>query len=138
MTLERTRGERNRNPGNLDRTATMWQGQIQDAGEPRFCVFDTPENGIRALAKTLLAYYRKHALNTVRGIINRWAPPVENDTSAYVNAVAEQCSVAPDDVINPENSGCLEMLVRAIIHQENGRVIYDDATIVKAIDEALA
>lgn len=108
------------------------------SSDSRFIVFTSAEFGIRAIGKELLSYYRKHGLNTVRGIIHRWAPPNENDTGAYVAAVARQCSVEPDDMINPENSGCLEMLVRSIIQHENGRVIYDDATIVKAIDEALA
>ena len=134
-----TRGERNFNPGNIDRNATKWQGMAPDqSGDDRFVVFTAPEFGIRALAKVVLSYYRKYRLNTVKGIIDRWAPPNENDTGAYVDAVCKQCTVAPDDIINPDNEACLEMLVRGIIHHENGRVVYDDATILKGIEMALA
>lgn len=134
-----TRGERNCNPGNIDRNATKWQGMSPDqSGDDRFIVFTSAEFGIRALAKVLLSYSRDHHLNTVRGMINRWAPPVENDSDAYINAVCQQCSVEPDDPINPENDACLEMLVRAIIKHENGRVMYDDATIMKGVEMALA
>lgn len=134
-----TRGERNNNPGNIDRNATKWQGMAHDqSGDPRFVVFTSAEFGIRALAKVLLSYSRDHHLNTVRGIINRWAPPVENNTDSYVDAVCRQCSVDPDDIVNPENDACLEMLVRAIIKHENGEVIYDDATIMRGVEMALA
>ena len=137
--MSETRGERNRNPGNLDRTTIKWQGMSPDqSGDSRFVVFNTPEDGIRALAKVLLSYYRKHGLNTVRGIIDRWAPPVENDTGAYVAHVAKQLSVAPDAVIDPPKPEVLEVLTIAIITHENGRCIYDDATIVRAVDNALA
>lgn len=134
-----TRGERNNNFGNIERTATKWQGMAHDqSSDDRFIVFTAPEFGIRAIAKVLLNYYRIYHLNTVKGIIDRWAPPVENDTGAYVDAVCKQCTVAPDDTINPENEACLEMLVRGIIHQENGRVSPDDATIMKGIELALS
>lgn len=136
--MTQTRGERCNNPGNIDKTAQMWQGQVQDARELRFCVFDTPENGIRALAKVLLTYYRKHGLNTVTKIINRWAPPVENVTDAYVNHVAQMVGVGEEAPINVENPDILEPLVRGIIAHENGRIIYDDMVIVKAIESALA
>lgn len=133
-----TRGERNNNPGNIDRNATKWQGMAPLQTDPRFVVFTSAEFGIRALACVLLSYSRKHGLNTVRGMIDRWAPPVENDTGAYVDAVCRQCSVEPDDIVNPENDSCLEMLVRAIIKHENGEVIYDDATIMRGVEMALS
>ena len=134
-----TRGERLNNPGNIDRNAIKWQGMCADqSSDPRFVVFNTPEDGIRALAKVLLSYYRKHGLNTVRGIINRWAPSTENDTSAYIYHVAELLTVSPDAQINPERPEVLEVLVTAIIRHENGRNVYDDDVIVKAVDSALA
>lgn len=138
MSNEPTRGERNNNPGNIDRNATHWQGMAPNqSGDPRFVVFASAEFGIRALAKVLLDYYHKHGLNTVRGIIDRWAPPNENNSGAYVDAVCKQCAVEPTTVIDPENPDCLELLVRGIIHQENGRVSYDDATIIKGVEDAL-
>jgi hypothetical protein len=133
-----TRGERNNNPGNIDRNATKWQGMAPLQTDPRFVVFTDAVFGIRALACVLLSYYRKHDLKTVRSIINRWAPPVENNSDAYVDAVCRQCSVEPDDILNPETDSCLEMLVRAIIKHENGEVIYDDATIMRGVEMALA
>ena len=133
-----TRGERNNNPGNIDRSSTLWQGQSPDqSSDPRFIVFTDPIFGIRALAKVLLSYFRKYGLNTVHGIIDRWAPPSENNTGAYVNHVATVLGVGIDAPINVEDEQTLEVLVRAIIEHENGRCVYDDATIISGIDAAL-
>lgn len=134
-----TRGERNFNPGNLDRVASQhWQGQDPDqSGDPRFVVFTEPVWGVRALAKTLLTYYRKYSRNTVRRIINRWAPSGENNTPAYVTHVAALLKVQPDDVIDVENVETLTVLTKAIIAHENGRISYDDALIADAVGRAL-
>lgn len=137
--MSETRGERNNNPGNIDRNATKWQGMSADqSGDPRFIVFTDPVWGIRAIGKVLLSYAEKHGLKTVRKIINRWAPPVENDTGAYVRHVAELLGVLPDDEIDVRNPDTMEVLVKAIIQHENGRCVYDDALIVSGVDKALA
>lgn len=122
------RGIRNNNPGNIDRTATKWQGMAEgQSSDPRFVVFKAPEYGIRALAKTLLTYRSKHGLNTVRGIINRWAPPVENDTGAYVRAVARAVGVGPEDPIDVRTLDHALPLTIAIIIHENGQQPYTTA-----------
>ena len=135
-----TRGERNRNPGNLDRhDGVHWVGQSADQStDPRFVVFDTAVFGIRALAKTLLTYYRKYGLKTVTGIIKRWAPGVENNTQAYIDAVAEDMGVQPSDNLKVDDPDTLQALTEAIIHHENGGCTYDDATLADGIKRALA
>lgn len=99
MTAQLPRGVRSNNPGNIDyNPRNAWQGQLgleQGVAKPRFARFDTPENGIRALGKLLLTYQRKHGLKTVKAIISRWAPAVENDTAAYVRAVEANTGTRP-------------------------------------------
>jgi hypothetical protein len=129
-------GVRGNNPGNIDAGPVPWQGQIGVAG--RFAVFDTPINGIRALAKNLIAYQDKHDLHTVRGIINRWAPNVENDTSSYVSAVSHDMQVAPDDAIDLHTASTLIALCAAIIRHENGEQPYGQAVLSAAVADALA
>lgn len=141
-----TRGERNRNPGNIDRVPrTIWKGMSPDqSSDSRFVVFTSPVWGIRALAKVLLTYSRVYPqdtpqdIDTVREIINRWAPPVENDTGAYVAAVCKTLGVGPDDVIDVTDEAIMSGLVRAIIRHENGRVIYDADLIEDGVQRALA
>ncbi|MGV7185697.1 structural protein P5 [Xanthomonas axonopodis] len=134
------RGVRNNNPGNIDRTGVAWQGEDRTAAararEARFAVFDTPEYGFRALVKTLLTYQRKHDLRTVRGIINRWAPPVENDTGAYVREVAKALGVELDQRINVEAPATAFQLAKAIARHENGGNFWGDAVIWDGVELA--
>ena len=125
-----TRGERNNNPGNIDRSTIRWEGMSADqSSDDRFIVFQTPQFGIRALAKILLNYQDVHHLDTIRQIIDRWAPPSENDTGAYVTDVAADVGVGPDDKIDLNDAAILTKLVTAIIRHENGRVIYSETMI---------
>lgn len=72
------------NPLNIRASKTRWQGLI---GEYKgFAQFETTYFGLRA-AMLNLRHYFKLGLRTPRTIINRWAPPVENDTSKYVDYV---------------------------------------------------
>ncbi|TBV10240.1 structural protein [Stutzerimonas kirkiae] len=115
------RGIRNYNPGNIERNATRWQGMATDqSGDSRFVVFSHPAWGIRAIARTLITYQDKHGLRTVRGIVNRWAPPHENNTDAYGLAVAGRLGVGIDQAIDVYDYRTMLELVRAIVRHENG------------------
>lgn len=137
-----TRGVRNRNPGNIDwNKANDWVGQTGKEGGPggRFAVFDTPENGIRALGKLLQTYYNKHKLQTVQAIIKRWAPEVENDTGAYIKTVAARCGLGPDEKIaNIKDVRVLGGLMHAIIKHENANFEYPEAVFSEGLRRALA
>ena len=115
------RGIRNNNPGNI-RQGDNWQG-LTGTDDLGFCIFDTPEHGIRALAKVLMSYQAKHGLRTLRQMVTRWAPPVENDTDSYVDSVCRACVAAPDNpyTLTPPR---LTQLVTAIIKHENGQQPY--------------
>lgn len=134
------RGVRNNNPGNIDRSSTVWQGEDRSAAarqrEPRFCVFTSAEFGFRALAKVLLTYQKDHGLRTVRAVINRWAPPVENDTNAYVREVAKAVGVEPDTRIDVMQFRTTFALAKAIARHENGGNFWPDATIAKGVEMA--
>lgn len=131
------RGIRNNNPGNI-RWGDDWRGLVPDAlrTDKSFCQFTKPEYGIRAMIVILRNYQRKHGLNTVTDIINRWAPPVENNTLAYINSVAKFVGVKPDQVINVMDSRVMIPLLEAIITHENGVQPYGFDVFVKAIDLA--
>ena len=123
------RGIRNHNPGNLRRSSDPWQGLAQDQTDPDFCQFAGAKWGIRALARTLIAYQDRWGLKSVKRIISRWAPPNENDTGAYVKAVAEAVGVSPDAPIDTHDYKILKPLTLAIIRHENGQQPYTAAEI---------
>lgn len=125
------RGLRNNNPGNIENNGIPWDGLSSRQTDSRFYQFESPEWGIRALGKILLNYQRHHGIDTVRGIVNRWAPPIENDTAAYVAAVARRVGVEPDEPINVAR--VLPALTAAIIKHENGIQPYSDGFIVSSL-----
>lgn len=131
------RGIRNNNPGNI-RWGDDWRGLIPDAErtDKSFCQFISPEYGIRAMIIILRNYQRKYGLKTVTDIINRWAPPVENNTLAYINSVAKEIGVDPAAEINVLDRRIMIKLLAAIIKHENGLQPYGFDVFVKTIDLA--
>jgi len=133
-----TRGERNNNPGNIrGNSSFIWQGQT-GLDPDGFVIFDNVINGLRALGKLLCNYQTHHGLTTIRTMINRWAPPSENDTGAYVNAVAADCGVDPDVLFGLHDQHNLSMIIAAIVRHENGTQPYDQSTIGAAAYAAMA
>ncbi|WP_419536178.1 structural protein [Endozoicomonas sp.] len=112
---DQPRGIRNHNPGNI-RHGDNWQGMADNQRDPSFITFIQPEYGIRAMARILKSYKRR-GVDTVAEIIATWAPPIENDTHAYINHVAHKLNVHPD---TPIEQGRYPELIAAIIHHENG------------------
>lgn len=127
------RGIRNHNPGNIRRSSDPWQGLAERQSDVEFFTFKSPIYGIRALARTLITYQDKHGLRTIRQIIGRWAPPVENNTNAYVRAVAEATDLDADQMLDLHNFDYLFSLTKAIIKHENGQQPYNEAQITKAL-----
>jgi hypothetical protein len=127
------RGIRNNNPGNIRRNGDPWQGLAERQGDVEFFTFQTPIYGIRALARTLIAYQDKHGLRTIRQILGRWAPPVENNTNAYVRAVATQTGFDADQPLDMHRFDQLKPLIEAIIQHENGQQPYSDTQLTKGL-----
>lgn len=76
--------------------------------------------GYRAMFVLLDTYKRRHGCDTLRQMITRYAPPVENDTGAYVNTVASRSLVAPDSRISTDNKEVMVPVVAAMSYVENG------------------
>ncbi len=130
------RGVRNNNPGNLEASSSNpWIGQTGSDG--RFAKFETPEHGIRALGRNLIAYQRQ-GIDTVGEIINRWAPPSDNnDTAAYIKAVCAQIGVTANQPLDASNPDTLQALCAAIIKHENGTQPYSSDQLSTGVSAAL-
>jgi len=129
----KTRGLRNNNAGNIELNNIKWNGMASVQNDGRFIIFKAPEFGIRALAKILLSYQRKHGISTVRGVINRYAPSNENNTQAYVKHVADMVGASPDAPLDFGKASVMKPMVEAIIKHENGLQPYSTALIDKGL-----
>ena len=112
-----TRGMRNNNPGNIEwKQGGFAQKHGATGSDGRFAIFPTMEAG-QAAQRALLGGYLSSGANTVSKAINKWAPSSENNTAAYVAAVAKQMGVGPDQALN---SSHIPALADAISRHENG------------------
>lgn len=127
------RGIRNNNPGNIRRSKDPWQGLAPIQKDEAFFTFKDPIYGIRALARLLINYQDKYKLRTIAAIIGRWAPEVENNTSAYVHSVEKQTGFHASVMLDMHRFDHLKPMVEAIILHENGQQPYTDAQITKAV-----
>ena len=129
-----SRGIRNNNPGNIRHSSSKWQGMSTEQTDTAFIQFDDPVYGIRALAKLLKNYQSRYGLKTIHEIINRWAPPSENDTGAYVEHVARMAHVNPDAEITITE--LIRPIVIAVIKHENGYNPYSTDQVSEGISLA--
>ena len=115
-----SRGLRNNNPLNIRRNATKWEGLSKEQSDNSFFCFIAPEWGYRAAIITLRNYYRKHRLRTLRAWIERWAPPVENDTEAYIKCVCRRTGFSEAFEPDIDNKEQMIPIVAAMSFMENG------------------
>jgi hypothetical protein len=131
----RPRGIRNNNPANIRTSgAFTWSGQI-GADSAGFAVFDSPVMGIRAATKLLITYANKYGLNTIEGVISRWAPPDENNTASYIQSVESRTGIDRESFLTVEN---YPALLKAIFHHESGVMPYTDLEIKQGVNAAYA
>lgn len=84
-----TRGIRNNNPFNIKRSRNKWLGKLPKSlcEDKVFEQFSSMEYGVRAGLLLLRNYVNRYHLVTVQQIIERFAPPSENEIKYYVNYI---------------------------------------------------
>ena len=92
--------------------------------------------GLRAAAGPPIAHYDRRRLDTIRKLVQVWAPPNENDTEAYARCVTEASGFGIDEPLDLHDYACLRPVLTAMIRVENGRQPYTDAQIDAALVRA--
>jgi hypothetical protein len=90
----RTRADRNFNPLNLRTKGNAGR----DSGG--FAKYTDEESGWGAARRQLSLYYTRDKLDAISGIINKWAPPSENDTKSYIAQVSKAMGIGENDKLN--------------------------------------
>ena len=122
------RGIRNNNPLNIRRSKDKWKGMKAQQSDAAFVQFESMEYGWRAAFWLLTrTYYHTYRLYTIRTIVQKWAPPLENNTIAYINQVSRLTGLHPDEPLgipsdHPEH---WLALAAAMAIQENGTAALD-------------
>jgi hypothetical protein len=131
-----TRGERNNNPLNIDRTQIHWEGMAANQTDPRFIVNTSAVYCYRDAARIIREHF--HERKTIADIIVSWAPGAENDSDAYVYDVWVHMGISPDVPLNITRvvgDPCdLLPLLAAMTYHENGEDIYEATVIQQGMD----
>lgn len=120
------RGIRNNNPGNL----RSWGDTPRVDGFARFA---TPEAGLAAMIKNLQVQQSKHGLNTIAGIIGKWAPSSENETGSYVNSIAKQTGFGAHQPLDLTDKRTVAPLISSMIRHEGNSAGYSKDMVEKAV-----
>ena len=126
MTKE-PRGIRNNNPLNT-RKGNNWYGERHPQIDRDFEEFESMELGIRAafiLLRNYITGYngRSAKFNTIRKIVRRWAPPIENATQRYIDFVVKKTGIDQNQVIWFSDRKAMISICRAMAFVECGQWI---------------
>lgn len=131
-----TSGYKGCNPLNVKVFGNNWNGLVgQD--ERGHGIFSRPEEGIRAGVKVLQSYSNKYGINTIEGIISRFAAADPATLRAYVDNVSHASGFAPDEQLDVKNPEVLRKIIPPMIRQEIGDIPYSDETISTGINRGL-
>lgn len=120
MRTQKPRGLRNNNPGNIRKNNIVYQGEVVPSKDEAFKQFTTMAYGYRAMFTVLHTYQRKYGISTISDAIIRYAPAIENHTTAYIDAVSEWSGVPPTSHITTTNADVMVSIVAAMSRVENG------------------
>ena len=109
-----SRSWRNNNPGNI--RPGYLQGEIGIAG--RFAIFSTEIAGQAGIVENLNRNYM--TLNILEAV-KKWAPPSENNTSAYQSTVQNLTGLSGQTPMNTLNQSQLQSVANAIRSVEGWR-----------------
>ena len=110
---------RNNNPLNIRHSSDRWEGARKEQTDKNFVQFESMVYGYRAAWKILESYW-KHFHSTgqpfnVTTILNRWAPPTENDTQTYIRTVLKLTSLGgKENLPQPSRKVDTERLVKLL------------------------
>ena len=125
------RGIRNNNPGNiLVNPGFAWRGQT-GVDSDGYLLFSAPVYGLRAICILWVNYREYHGCVTIRDYISRWAPPVSNNTEAYIRFVCSCLGIGPNEAVDIH--ACSKSILEAIVTFENGEQPYSDRLLYHAI-----
>lgn len=130
------RGLRNNNPGNLIKTSIPWVGKITPGNDARFEQFNSLEDGTRAMLMDIINDITKDGKDTIKRLINEYAPAHENNTVAYINQVSKATGLNPDEKIVLSDT-FLRNIAQVINQVENG-VKYKDYLTTGTINTAIS
>jgi hypothetical protein len=102
------------NPGNL-RFANQTGATGKD--QAGFATFGDDATGWKAMTTQLGLYYNRDHLDTIEGIVSKYAPSNQNKTAKYIADVSKELGIPKDQKLTPSDLSRLQI---AMQHEETG------------------
>ncbi len=114
---------RNNNPGNCHSGSTS--AKFNEIGKNgSFAIFPSYSDGYDCMEYVVFNNYGSY---TIAGMVEKYAPPEENDTEAYIRMIVNETGLGRNTVLNSLNSSNRKKLLEVMIKMEGtkkGRVVY--------------
>lgn len=111
---------KNKNPLNVKCKGFTWKGQI-DIDQFGHAIFSTWEYGVRAASYVLKNYYKQHKIDTLEGIVTRFA---RGNTKEYVEFLCKRMNLKRDEKFNVVNR--MSELLKYMARWESGQELPDE------------
>lgn len=105
------------NPLNL-----RFAGQDGARNAGGFAAFPTMQAGLQAAQNQMSLYGTRDGINTITGLVSKWAPPSENDTLKYIEHVSRVTGIPANAKINLADPAVQAKIIPAMSIMENGPV----------------
>ena len=124
LTLFGNHPYRDNNPGNLDltnlnRARSFGAVGVDPTGKHQFGVFPSADAGETAFKATIKA--KAQAGATIATLMSHYAPAAENNTTAYVAAIAKAVGSKPAEKLSKLSSAQIDILMETIRVHEGWR-----------------
>jgi hypothetical protein len=87
-----------------------------------FQSYKTPEEGIAAIGNQLKIYGNRDGINTIAGIVNKWAPESDgNDVQAYIKSISQTTGLGLNDKIDLNDPAMVHMITAGIMRKESNK-----------------
>jgi hypothetical protein len=107
---------KNNNPGNI-----RWNPKIKGVvgkSEKGFAIFSSKYAGLAAMENLLKGYIKK-GFNTIEKILNRYAPPSDNNnTENYIQFVSHRSGIIRNTILKADQ---VATLIPAMVKMETGK-----------------
>ena len=124
-----SRSWRNNNPGNLAFAGSFAVNHGAIGTDGTFAVFADVPTGTAAITADFLT--AKYQALTIYGAMSTYAPPIDNNTAAYIAFIESQTGLDPDTEMSSLSSAQLALIVSAIRVYEGwipGQVFLNNAS----------
>lgn len=128
------RGVRNNNPLNIRKNQYLWAGEVprEQATDKDFKQFFDVKHGWKGAYNLLRASYIAKGQNTIETIVNKWAPPNENNTIVYIQRVEATTGINRKSIINKDDKPKIAKILAAMATVETGK-IYKESEVLKYV-----